>query len=167
MAKKALMVWGGWDGHEPKQCVDVFAPVLDAEGFDVTISETAEDDSEDEDKEEDEEEKEEPKAKGETVEFKVPDLGENIESADVINVMVKKGDTITKDQGVIEIETDKATMEFESFHEGTLLHIGIAEGDGAPVDTLLAIIGEEGEDYKALLDQGSAPVEEKASPEPT
>ncbi len=38
--KKALMVWGGWDGHEPKQCVDVLAPVLEGDGFDVTISDT-------------------------------------------------------------------------------------------------------------------------------
>ena len=38
--KKALMVWGGWDGHQPKQCTDVFAPVLEAEGFEVAISET-------------------------------------------------------------------------------------------------------------------------------
>ena len=38
--KKALMVWGGWDGHEPKQCVDVFAPYLDAQGYDVEISDT-------------------------------------------------------------------------------------------------------------------------------
>ena len=40
MAKKAIMVWGGWEGHEPKQCVDVFAPILEAEGFAVTISDT-------------------------------------------------------------------------------------------------------------------------------
>lgn len=38
--KKALMVWGGWDGHQPKQCVDIFAPVLEKEGFDVTVSDT-------------------------------------------------------------------------------------------------------------------------------
>ncbi|MCX5759432.1 MAG: ThuA domain-containing protein, partial [Candidatus Hydrogenedentes bacterium] len=38
--KSALMVWGGWDGHEPKQCVDVFVPVLEAEGFEVEISDT-------------------------------------------------------------------------------------------------------------------------------
>ena len=38
--KKALMVWGGWDGHEPKQCVDIFAPILEGEGFEVEISET-------------------------------------------------------------------------------------------------------------------------------
>ncbi|MEZ4615279.1 MAG: hypothetical protein R2867_07175 [Caldilineaceae bacterium] len=38
--KKALMVWGGWDGHEPKLCVDIFAPMLEDRGFDVTISDT-------------------------------------------------------------------------------------------------------------------------------
>lgn len=38
--KSALMVWGGWDGHEPKQCVEVFAPILQAEGFDVSVSDT-------------------------------------------------------------------------------------------------------------------------------
>jgi uncharacterized protein len=40
MARKALMVWGGWDGHEPKQCVDIFAPVLEGEGFEVIISDS-------------------------------------------------------------------------------------------------------------------------------
>ena len=40
MAKKAIMVWGGWEGHEPKQCVDIFAPILEEEGFTVTISDT-------------------------------------------------------------------------------------------------------------------------------
>ncbi len=40
MAKKAIMVWGGWEGHEPKQCADIFAPILEADGFAVTISDT-------------------------------------------------------------------------------------------------------------------------------
>ena len=40
MGKKAIMVWGGWEGHEPKQCVDIFAPILEEEGFAVTISDT-------------------------------------------------------------------------------------------------------------------------------
>ena len=40
MAKKAIMVWGGWEGHEPKQCVDIFAPILEEDGFAVTISDT-------------------------------------------------------------------------------------------------------------------------------
>ena len=38
--KSALMVWGGWDGHEPKQCVDIFAPLLDEQGFRVEVSDT-------------------------------------------------------------------------------------------------------------------------------
>lgn len=40
MAKKAIMVWGGWEGHEPKQCVDIFAPILEEDGFAVTVSDT-------------------------------------------------------------------------------------------------------------------------------
>ena len=50
-----------------------------------------------------------------------------------------------------EIETDKATMEFESFHDGVLLHVGIKEGQTAAVDTLLAIVGEKDEDISGLL----------------
>ena len=66
-------------------------------------------------------------------------------------IEVEEGDILA------EIETDKATMEFESFHEGVLLHIGVQEGEGAPVDTLLAIIGEEGEDISALLNGSALP----------
>ena len=58
---------------------------------------------------------------GKIIEFKVPDLGENIESADVINVLVKVGDSIVKDQGVIEIETDKATVEVPSSVAGKIV----------------------------------------------
>ena len=66
--------------------------------------------------------------------------------------MVKKvGDKIEEGDILAEIETDKATMEFESFHEGTLLHIGVQEGETTKVDELLAIIGEEGEDISGLL----------------
>ena len=71
--------------------------------------------------------------------------------------MVKKvGDTIKSGDILAEIETDKATMEFESFHDGVLLHIGIQEGQSAPVDSLLAIVGKQGEDITALLATGSA-----------
>ncbi|WP_047790840.1 dihydrolipoamide acetyltransferase family protein, partial [Tenacibaculum mesophilum] len=55
-----------------------------------------------------------------------------------------------------EIETDKATMEFESFNEGTLLHIGVQEGESAPVDSLLAIIGEAGTDVSSLVEAHKA-----------
>jgi len=75
------------------------------------------------------------------------------------------GDSVSEGDLLAEIETDKATMEFESFQEGTLLHIGIAEGDGAPVDSILAILGEKGEDVQGLIDGdsgGKAPVAEEA-----
>ncbi|MEZ2415227.1 pyruvate dehydrogenase complex dihydrolipoamide acetyltransferase [Muriicola sp. E247] len=85
----------------------------------------------------------------------MPRLSDTMEEGTVAKWLKKVGDKIEEGDILAEIETDKATMEFESFHEGTLLHIGIAEGDGAPVDSLLAIIGEEGEDISALLDGGT------------
>ena len=71
------------------------------------------------------------------------------------------GDSIEEGDILAEIETDKATMEFESFYEGTLLHIGIQEGETAPVDTLLAIIGDKDEDISGLLSNDSANLQEK------
>lgn len=62
------------------------------------------------------------------------------------------GDKVEEGDILAEIETDKATMEFESFSEGTLLHIGVQEGETSPVDDLLCIIGEEGEDISDLLE---------------
>lgn len=81
----------------------------------------------------------------------MPRLSDTMEEGTVVKWLKNVGDKIEEGDILAEIETDKATMEFESFHEGTLLHIGIAEGDGAPVDTLLAIIGDEGEDITSLL----------------
>lgn len=82
------------------------------------------------------------------------------------------GDPVKSGDLVAEIETDKATMEFESYQEGVLLYKGIEEGKSAPVDGILAILGKAGEDYKPLLEEESkkvtaAPVaEEKAAPAP-
>jgi pyruvate dehydrogenase E2 component (dihydrolipoamide acetyltransferase) len=61
------------------------------------------------------------------------------------------GDNIESGELLAEIETDKATMEFESFQEGVLLHIGVEKGQNAPVDSILAILGEKGEDVSELL----------------
>ena len=71
------------------------------------------------------------------------------------------GDQVSEGDLLAEIETDKATMEFESFQEGFLLHIGVAEGAKAPVDSILAILGEKGEDISSLLEQDKAKSEEK------
>lgn len=91
----------------------------------------------------------------------MPRLSDTMEEGTVAKWLKKVGDKIEEGDILAEIETDKATMEFESFHEGTLLHIGIAEGDGAPVDSLLAIIGEEGEDISGLLNGSSGKAEKK------
>jgi pyruvate dehydrogenase E2 component (dihydrolipoamide acetyltransferase) len=82
----------------------------------------------------------------------MPRLSDTMEEGTVAKWLKKKGDKVEEGDILAEIETDKATMEFESFHEGTLLHIGIEEGEGAPVDSLLAIIGEEGEDISDLIE---------------
>jgi len=95
----------------------------------------------------------------------MPRLSDTMEEGVVASWLKKVGDKIEEGDILAEIETDKATMEFESFHEGTLLHIGVKEGEGAPVDTLLAIIGEEGEDFSALLNGTSETKEEPATKE--
>ncbi|NVK08864.1 MAG: pyruvate dehydrogenase complex dihydrolipoamide acetyltransferase [Tenacibaculum sp.] len=81
----------------------------------------------------------------------MPRLSDTMEEGVVASWLKKVGDKVEEGDILAEIETDKATMEFESFHEGTLLHIGVQEGETAPVDSLLAIIGEEGEDFSSLL----------------
>ncbi len=94
----------------------------------------------------------------------MPRLSDTMEEGVVAKWLINIGDSIEEGDILAEIETDKATMEFESFNEGTLLHIGVQEGESAPVDTLLAIIGDKGEDISALLN-GSTDVEENASAE--
>jgi len=89
----------------------------------------------------------------------MPRLSDTMEEGTVAAWLKNVGDKVEEGDILAEIETDKATMEFESFNEGTLLHIGVAEGDTAPVDVLLAIIGEEGEDISGLLNGSAAPAE--------
>jgi len=87
----------------------------------------------------------------------MPRLSDTMEEGVVAKWLKKVGDKVHEGDILAEIETDKATMEFESFYEGTLLHIGIKEGGTAPVDNLLAIIGEEGEDISALIKKLTKP----------
>ncbi len=86
----------------------------------------------------------------------MPRLSDTMTEGVVATWLKKVGDTIKTGDILAEIETDKATMEFESFHDGVLLHIGIQEGESAPVDSLLAVIGKSGEDISALLASGSS-----------
>ena len=89
----------------------------------------------------------------------MPRLSDTMEEGVVAKWLVNIGDKVSEGDILAEIETDKATMEFESFHEGTLLHIGIKEGETAAVDTLLAVIGDEGEDVTELLSPSKGPVQ--------
>ncbi|MGQ7945409.1 2-oxo acid dehydrogenase subunit E2 [Flavobacterium sp. WC2509] len=97
----------------------------------------------------------------------MPRLSDTMTEGTVAAWLKKVGDKISEGDILAEIETDKATMEFESFNEGTLLYIGIPEGETAPVDSLLAIIGKEGEDVSALIAGGAAaPVAADSTPSP-
>ncbi|MNJ85599.1 Dihydrolipoyllysine-residue acetyltransferase component of pyruvate dehydrogenase complex [compost metagenome] len=94
----------------------------------------------------------------------MPKLSDTMTEGVVAEWHKKVGDTVKSGELLAEIETDKATLEFESFFDGVLLHIGIEKGKPAPVNSLLAIIGEKGEDISALLASAgttAAPAEEK------
>lgn len=86
----------------------------------------------------------------------MPRLSDTMTEGVVSQWLKKVGDKVEEGDILAEIETDKATMEFESFNEGTLLYIGLKEGESAPVDSLLAIIGDEGEDVDALIKEFEA-----------
>ena len=86
----------------------------------------------------------------------MPRLSDTMTEGTVASWLKKVGDKVSEGDILAEIETDKATMEFESFNSGSLLYIGIKEGESAPCDSLLAIIGKEGEDISSLLNS-SAP----------
>lgn len=95
----------------------------------------------------------------------MPKLSDTMTEGVVAAWLKKVGDSVKSGELIAEIETDKATMEFESFFDGVLLHIGVESGKGAPVNSLLAIIGQAGEDISGLL-AGAPAVEEKSAPEP-
>ena len=83
--------------------------------------------------------------------IKMPRLSDTMEEGTVAAWFKKVGDKVQEGEILAEIETDKATMEFESFYEGTLLYIGIQENETAKVDAPLAIIGDPGEDIDSIL----------------
>tara|TARA_B110000977_G_scaffold32536_2_gene43240 strand:+ start:2949 stop:4178 length:1230 start_codon:yes stop_codon:yes gene_type:complete len=90
---------------------------------------------------------------------RMPRLSDTMTEGTVAQWHRKVGDPIAEGDLLAEIETDKATMEFESFQEGVLLHIGVEEGATAAVDSILAILGEKGEDVKALLEADAKPAQ--------
>ena len=81
----------------------------------------------------------------------MPKLSDTMVEGVVAEWHKKVGDNVETGDLLAEIETDKATMEFEAFQEGVLLHIGVGKGKAAPIDSILAILGKKGEDIKAIL----------------
>ena len=95
--------------------------------------------------------------------IRMPKMSDTMEEGVIASWLKKVGDEIKSGDILAEVETDKATMELESYDDGTLLHIGVKDGDSVPVDGVIAIIGEKGEDVNEILkdvDSDSSEVEE-------
>lgn len=102
--------------------------------------------------------------------IKMPKLSDTMEEGVIASWQKKVGDQVNNGDVLAEIESDKATMEYESFNEGTLLHIEVDAGKKAAVDSVIAIIGKEGEDVQSILKEAqqaaAAPKAEEPKPEP-
>lgn len=81
----------------------------------------------------------------------MPRMSDTMEEGNIVDWLVEEGDSVEPGQTLAEVETDKATMELDSYFEGVLLHIAVKEG-AVPIDGIIAVIGEEGEDWKAALE---------------
>lgn len=89
--------------------------------------------------------------------IRMPKMSDTMTDGTIAAWHKKVGDKVKSGDVLAEVETDKATMELESYENGTLLYIGVEAGSSVPVDGIIAIIGEAGADYKALLAGGGAP----------
>src|ERR1700744_6323141 len=99
---------------------------------------------------------------------KMPKMSDTMTEGVLAKWHKKVGDKVKSGDVLAEVETDKATMDFESFQDGTLLYIGVEEGKAVPVDTVIAVLGKEGEDYKAALESsGDSGSEKKEEAKPS
>lgn len=97
---------------------------------------------------------------------RMPKMSDTMTEGVIAKWHKKVGDKVSSGDLIAEVETDKATMDFESYQEGTLLYIGPKEGEAVPVDAVIAVLGEEGEDYKSLLDgKSDAPAKKEEEKE--
>ncbi|MEO0898734.1 MAG: pyruvate dehydrogenase complex dihydrolipoamide acetyltransferase [Bacteroidota bacterium] len=98
----------------------------------------------------------------------MPRLSDTMTEGVIAAWHVKVGDQVSSGDLLAEVETDKATMDVESFYDGTVLHIGVGEGKGIPVGELLLIIGEKGEDVSSIISEfkAKAPAAEPAAEAP-
>ncbi|MCX2582337.1 pyruvate dehydrogenase complex dihydrolipoamide acetyltransferase [Pedobacter sp. MR22-3] len=96
--------------------------------------------------------------------IKMPKMSDTMTEGVLAKWHKKVGDKVKSGDVLAEVETDKATMDMESYWDGTLLYIGVEEGTAVPVDAVMAVIGKEGEDYKAALEAEQSGSQESASP---
>ncbi|SHO60715.1 pyruvate dehydrogenase complex dihydrolipoamide acetyltransferase [Algoriphagus zhangzhouensis] len=88
--------------------------------------------------------------------IRMPKMSDTMEEGVIAAWLKKVGDSVKPGDILAEVETDKATMELESYEEGVLLYIGVKEKDAVPVNGIIAVIGEKGEDFQSLLSEGGA-----------
>ena len=98
--------------------------------------------------------------------IRMPKMSDTMEEGVIAAWHVKVGDVVKSGDILAEVETDKATMDMESYNEGTILYIGVEKGQAVAIDAVIAVIGAPGEDYSSLISGGSAPAKTEASPAP-
>ena len=89
--------------------------------------------------------------------IRMPKMSDTMTEGTIVAWHKKEGDTVKSGDILAEVETDKATMDLEAYEEGTLLYVGVKEGEAVAVDAVIAVIGEKGANFKVLLDGGNAP----------
>jgi len=98
--------------------------------------------------------------------IKMPKMSDTMTEGVIVNWNVKVGDTVKSGDILAEVETDKATMDLENFDKGEILHIAVEQGEAAPVNGVIAIVGKKGEDFKDLLKANKAESKPEEKEEP-
>jgi pyruvate dehydrogenase E2 component (dihydrolipoamide acetyltransferase) len=154
------------DSEEPKedQAGKAEESTADEKKSDETLETSSKngDENNQENVTQEESEEEDNKTTGGIIEIELPELGENIESADITKVLVSKGDTIEIDQGLLEIETDKATVEVPSEVAGTIKEVKVKDGDNAKVGDVIFVV--ETSDGKKAKSKSESKTEKKSEP---
>ncbi|MEX2511414.1 MAG: pyruvate dehydrogenase complex dihydrolipoamide acetyltransferase [Cyclobacteriaceae bacterium] len=160
---------------EKGENIDDLLKDIQSGGGESTKSEKSDEPEEKSEKEEKKpEEKTEKKEAIDTSDIKatlitMPKMSDTMEEGTIAGWLKKEGDEVKSGDVLAEVETDKATMELESYEDGILLYIGVKEGDSIEVNGVIAIIGEKGADYEKLLkahQQKSEEKSESSSPQP-
>ena len=99
--------------------------------------------------------------------IRMPLLSDTMKEGKIVSWLKQVGDTVESDTVLAEVQTDKATMEIVPYVDGTILHIGVPEGEAALINQIIAIIGEEGEEYESLLEDAPAAEDTTAEEEST